>query len=319
MDSRILILFLRGLLLGLFAATAWAWWNAGREFTSRAAYLFSEACLFGAAITIRHVMVHSGNWERTYDVWAMLAVSFCLTAMKRAIDDRPQELRTSWTWTVLLLPVLAVGWTVYSGLGADVAMVVLGLHALMFTYLGRDRRESPYNALAVVGYVGFLLTLFGWQNVQYAHAYIIPVGLGNLALLQLFGRRMEAATRNRIRLVTLLAMLGSAGWYAMADDSFPITFNLTMIVLSLAAMGLGGLLRIRLYLLLGFTGLVVDLASLLYKGIRRMEQAYQMASIGVLLLLVGAGVVLGTVWYKMHQEKVSVWLGKWRERLGGWE
>ena len=105
----------------------------------------------------------------------------------------------------------------------------------------------------------------------------------------------------------------------MADPDYPVIFNLTMVGLCLGAMALGSLMKIRLYLFLGFTGLVVDLVSLLYKGIRRLEKAYQMASIGLLLLVLGAVVVFGTVWYKMNHEKVNAWLDACRRRLGSWE
>ena len=82
-------------------------------------------------------------------------------------------------------------------------------------------------------------------------------------------------------------MIGSSTWYALIGKGYPISFNLTLIIICLAAMLIGSLLRIRIYVLLGFTGLIVDLISLLYKAVLRLDRNYQMASIGALLLLVG--------------------------------
>src|SRR5208283_6071721 len=99
----------------------------------------------------------------------------------------------------------------------------------------------------------------------------------------------------------LMAMLGSSGYYALADDRHAITFNLTMILLGLLAMVLGTLLRIRLYLALGFAGLTVDLVSLLYKVLVSMERSARMTVVGSLVLLIGALVVFGAIYYKTNK------------------
>jgi len=60
--------------------------------------------------------------------------------------------------------------------------------------------------------------------------------LGVLVLQELFRARTNPKPGTWIRLVTLMAMLGSAGYYALADDRYAITFNLTLILLALLAM-----------------------------------------------------------------------------------
>jgi len=62
----------------------------------------------------------------------------------------------------------------------------------------------------------------------------------------------------------------------LTDPSHEIAFNLTMIVLCLVAMGFGSFLRIRLYLAMGFAGLMVDLVSILYKVLVHMERNARM-------------------------------------------
>jgi hypothetical protein len=219
-----------------------------------------------------------------------------------------------------VLPVAALSWTLVHHLGVDVALLVVGLHSLMFAYMGKDRADSPYNLVATAGFVAFVLMVF-WSKLELRvlHAYVIPVGLGVLALLQMFGRELPADTRNRIRLVTLLAMLGSAGYYALVDDRYPVAFNLTLLLLCLAAMALGSVLRVRLYLVLGFAGVLVDLASILVKVLVRMERGERMTSVGLLVLLIGAALVGGAVYYKTHRDEIDRRLAAWRGRLGAWE
>jgi predicted membrane channel-forming protein YqfA (hemolysin III family) len=114
-------------------------------------------------------------------------------------------------------------------------------------------------------------------------------------------------------------MLGSAGWYALLDDRYPLQFHVTLIALSLLAMGLGSLLRVRLYVALGFLGLLTDLASLVGKSLLHMERSVRMSLIGSQVLLVGAALVFGAIYYKTHQEQVNLWVEAWRRRMLEWE
>jgi hypothetical protein len=218
------------------------------------------------------------------------------------------------------LPVIALVWVLVRGLGVNMALLVVGLHSVMFAYLGKDDRESPYNIVALAGFVAFILmTFYAKLHLRMLHAYIIPVGLGVLILQELFRSRIRPDSANWIRLLTLMAMLGSAGYYALADSQYPITLNLTMIVLCLLAMGLGTILRIRLYLALGLAGLLTDLVSLLYKVLVQMERSARMTIVGTLVLVIGAILVFGAIYYKTNKTAVDALTGRWRGKLAQWQ
>src|SRR6185436_128124 len=127
------------------------------------------------------------------------------------------------------------------------------------------------------------------------------------------------ASRNRVRAVSLLSMLGSAAYYALVDERYAVTFNVTLLLLCLAAMGLGSLLRVRLYLALGSTGVVVDLASIFFKVLLHMDRGPRMTAVGILVLLLGVTLVAGAVYYKTHREELNARLAGWQGRLGDWE
>jgi len=193
------------------------------------------------------------------------------------------------------------------------------LHSVLFAYLGKDDRESPYNILALAGFVSFILMTFYFKlNLRAVHAFVIPTGLGVLILQELFRERILPETRNWIRLVTLMAMLGSSGYYALVDPRFAITFNLTLILLCLFAMVLGSVLRIRLYLVMGFAGLMVDLVSLLYKVLVALERSARMTMIGTLVLVLGALLVFAAIYYKTNKAVLDAWVQKWGQRLAQW-
>jgi len=310
-----------GLVCLMYAAFAVGWFFEGRQRRTMSAYIVLQLCVLGFFMVLRRQLINTTEfWTPHYDVWASLVVSFAICGAKQVIDVRPREIRIPLMGTLLGLPVVALIWVVVNGMGSDVALLVVGLHSLMFTFLGKDDRESPYNIVAVGGFVAFVMITF-WTQLELTmlNAYVIPVGLGILVLLQLFGRRIDADTRNRIRMVTLIAMLSSSGYYALTSDEYPLAFNLTLIVLCLVSMGLGSFLRIRMYLFLGFAALLVDIATIMFRVVRVADQTTQRAAIGALLLVIGIGLVVGTMYYKTRRDQINAILDRWRGKLGGWE
>jgi len=310
-----------GLLILLEAALAVGWFYEGKGRTSMLAYYLMQISALACFASIRRqLMLTTGFWNYEYDVWASLLLSCGLAGAKQVFDLQPRSLRVPLLTLMCSLPVMAMAWVMIRGLGVNMALLVVGLHSVIFAYLGKNERDSPYNIVALAGFVGFILITF-YSKLQFRaiHAYIIPVGLGVLILQELFQTRIRPETRNWVRLMTLMAMLGSSGYYALADERYAITFNLTMIVLCLLAMGLGGLLRVRLYLALGLAGLLVDLVSILYKALVHMERGARMTVIGSLVLVLGAIVVFGAIYYKTHKERFEAWHAKWRFNLGQWE
>ena len=91
-----------------------------------------------------------------------------------------------------------------------------------------------------------------------------------------------------------------------------------MILLCLLSMGLGTVLRIRLYLALGFAGLMVDLVSLLYKVLVLMERSARMTIVGSLVLLIGAILVFGAIYYKTSKSRIDALVSGWRRKLARW-
>jgi len=309
------------LLVMLEAALAVVWFYEGKDRQSMVANWLMQLCAIACFASMRRqLMLTTDWWSYEYDIWASLGVSVGLAGAKQTLDLQARSLRIPLLTTLCVLPVIALIWVLIHGLGVNLGLIVMGLHSVLFAFLGKDRRESPYNVLALGGFVGFiLLTFYSKLHLQSLHAYIIPVGLGVLVLQELFKKHIAPDAANSIRLVVLMAMLGSSGYYALADTSHPIAFNLTMIFLCLAAMGLGSLLRIRLYLALGMAGLLADLASLLYKVLVLMERSARMAVVGGLVLLIGVIVVVGAIYFKTNRTQIDAWLKRWRLTLAAWQ
>jgi hypothetical protein len=309
------------LLCLIWAGGAVLWFREALECRHMVPHMLSQLCVIGLAATVRRqLMLTSGFWNYEFDVWASLVVSFALTGSRPIIHRRYPEIRLPMLGALLAMPVTALIWTQVRGLGTDITLVVIGLHSLLFAFIGKDERESPFNLLAVGGFVAFVVTLF-WSKLELRvlHAYTIPVGMGVLALLQIFGREVSRDTRERVRLVTLAVMLGTTGYYALADPRYPMVFNLTMVVLCLLAMVLGSAFHVRVYLFMGMAGLLATLGSIVYKTVSQFDRTYQMTAVGTLLLFLGGAVVWGSVIYKTRQAELDAWLDSLREKLREWK
>jgi hypothetical protein len=309
------------LLMLLEVALAVDWFYEGKRRQSMVAYYLMQISAVACFAALRrHLMLTTTFWTYEYDVWASLAFSLVLAGAKQVFDLQPRSLRVPLLTTMFALPAMALVWVLVHGLGVNMALLVVGLHSVLFAYLGRESRESPYNILALSGFVAFILMVFYAKfHLRAVHAYVIPVGLGVLVLQEIFRDRIKPDARNWIRLVTLMAVLGSSGYYALVDPRYPITFNLTMILLCLLGMGLGSFLRIRVYLAMSFAGLMVDLISILYKVLVQMERSARMTIVGSLVLVIGAILVFGAIYYKTNKAKFDAWVEKWRAKLARWQ
>ncbi len=309
------------LLLANQATIAWLCYRFISRIDNSAPSFFMQVATAAFFIAIRHhLMLTSNFWNHHYDVWAMLCISYCIAGIKPMLEQRSQSAHRTILATIILLPAVACSWVMFHDLGTNTALLVVGLYSLKFSYLGRDDRESPYNAVAIFGFTAFLLIAF-WSKfeIRYAHAYVLPVGIAILIMLHVFKDRMETIIRNQIRFVTLAAMIGTTGYYALIDHELEITFNLLMIGVCIVSMLLGSALRIRLYLTIGMSGLLVDLASILYKVTMHMERDNRMTVIGSLVLLVGSALVWGAIYYKTHREEIAASLEGLRQKFGRWE
>jgi hypothetical protein len=308
-------------ILALYAGLTVAWYDLSRNSDSLLPAYLMQACVLAFFIAVRrYLMLATGFWNYEYDVWAAVAVSYCLAGLKQMIDLQPRKTRLPMLSTLVILPLVACGWVMIHNLGTDAALMVVGLYSLKFAFMGKDDRESPYNAIAIFGFVAFVMISF-WSKleIRYVHAYILPVGSAILVLLALFGRHIEATTKNRIRFATLITMVGSSGYYALVDPDLEILFNLILIALCVFSMLFGSFFRIRLYLSIGFIGLLVDLVSIVAKVMVHMERNSRMTMIGSLVLLIGAGLVFGAIYYKTHRKMLNVRVNVLRQKLGAWE
>ena len=313
-----------GLMLGL--ALVWglscaAWFREGTLRDGAYPYALAVLSLAGTWTLLRRLLFqHFSFWTYEYDIWLSLGASLAFSAARRLVRHQRPGLARTMTGTVWLLPAVQGVWLLATRMNADLTLLVLGVQSMLFAWQGGGRRDSPYNAVSVLGFVGFVCLLF-WAklDLRCLQAFTVPCGLGVLGLVWLFGEQMPSALRTAVRFFAVLTMLGSCGYYALLDQSYPVGFHVTMLVLCLAIMALGPALRVQLYLYFGFAGLVADLAALVVRQFQSLERSLQMMGVGALLLLLGIAVIGGAILFKTRREAIAACAARIRGRLRGWE
>jgi hypothetical protein len=286
----------------LLCGLGYGWYREGRRRASWVPCFIGEihaAAAFG--LMRRQLLLTTSFWTYEYDLWLALAASAVFTGLKQRLvrETDAEELHKPVTLSLFLIPAVALYWTVVNGLGADMVLLIVGLNSVLFAFLGHDRRNSPYNLVAVSGFVSFVALVF-WSKLELRvlHAYVVPVALGVLIIAQLFERELKPGVLSSIRMLSLSAMLASTAYAALLDNRYPVTFNLTLLVLCLGSMALGAALRVRLYVMLGLSVLMLDLASLGAKALMGMESQARMTWIGLGVFALGALIVGIGVYHK---------------------
>ena len=309
------------LCLLLSGGLAASWFQAGQLLKSQRSFRMMLLFGFGLFAIIRHQLIYTSElWSVQYDIWFCLIIALIISGAKAYIAKLQEELQVPLLSCLFLLPCFSLSWTIYHNLSMDSILMILGIHSLIFSFMGAGNKKSIYNFMAVIGFVAFtIIALINKVDIQTTHVYILPTGIGVLALLQLFHDQVEAETRQVIRLITLVIMVATCAYYALIANPHSIGFNITMLGLCLAAMLFGSFFKIRLYLTLGFAGLMVNLASIIFRAVADMDKGARITIMGTSILIIGGALVFGALYYKTHQEKISVRIQKLRAAFGVWE
>ena len=77
-------------------------------------------------------------------------------------------------------------------------------------------------------------------------------------------------------------------------------------------------MKVRIYLYLGFVGLMTDLCALGYKELVGMDRGIRMTIVGAMVLLIGVSPVAGAIYFKTHRELIIAKLEKLRSGSNDW-
>lgn len=310
------------LILILYIVSSIAWCMEGLRLQHMLPFFLMEICGMGAWFHTRIQIIKSvpDFWRAEYDLWSSIFAAGLICALLQLPKFRVKQIRIPLTFMFCFMPLSALSLTLINHMGSNFLLLVVAVYSTIFIFMGRDRRESPYHIAAVGGFTAFLIIIL-WNKLEVhtLHAFTVPAGAGVLFLLHLFRKQVQTEICNQIRMVTLLLMLGSTGYYALMGSTLNICYILVFGLLALAVMISGTIFRIRIYMAFGCCGLIVAVAVAFCKLVLSMQRSTQMTIIGSLILLSGVSIVAGAIFYKTNKGEIMRFLNVQRCKFRKWE
>ncbi len=241
--------------------------------TRKLAVYVAEAILLVLAVHLRITLpwlFANGLIER-YWTLILIGIAYAGAAMSELFERwRRPVLSEPLARTAVFLPMLPVaGHWLYQAQSVDY-LAVLFLVALFYGLLAITKRSAIFAALSVVSGNTGLWVLWHRLHIdftQHPQVWLIPLGLAALVAQHLNRQRLNEYQNNAIRYFALAAIYISSTtdlFIARMDQRFDVLLVLVLMGLSVVGVFVGMLLRVRSFLFLGVTFLLVDVSTMIH-------------------------------------------------------
>nr|WP_236696420.1 hypothetical protein [Rhodopirellula islandica] len=209
----------------------------------------------------------------------------------------------SWSWTFFR------GTTSYQGL-LLVGAIYYGMMSLLW------KNGLPRIATVVLANAALWVTLTqvpGWDFITHPQAWLIPPAACVLLVAHLQRERLEAAMGSAIRYAcTLVIYLSSTADMLLSEIGRSLWGPVILVLLALAGMALGVVLRVKPFLYLGTIFVFLGVTSMVWHSTQAIDAVWPWWAFGIttgLLLLTGLAMI----------EKHRPRLNQWANQLASWE
>jgi hypothetical protein len=241
-----------------------------------------------------------------WDTAALISATYALFILQRLTHSEPLFR------TVLVLPLLTLLTAPLQFASPHTTGAFLAIGALyLFTY-HETARPLPLHLALVVFTAAIYLWVPGWADrSQLLQVYAVPAALSVLLLLHLHRQELKPQVLNSARLAATSVLYLSA-----TTDVFlrgELTIFMAVLALSLAGIILGIALRTRAFLYSGVTFLLLNILGqlILLFPEQRLGKA-------VVLLVLGAVITGGMIWFNMQRELILQRIRIFRADLAHW-
>jgi len=289
----------------------------GLSVRGRTVYVYmAEALLVLVGIHLRLTVpeLFTHHIIRRYGLFLAMGLAFAWAALAEWCQRRGVKvLAEPLANTALALPLapMAGFWLL-----PHASPVVWGLMALFYGLMAAMRRSLPLGILAVLtGNVGLWVLWHRWQLDLLVHPqlWLIPPALAAL-VAEYFGRnRLKPAQATALRYVGLATVyLSSTADMFIAGIGHSLTLPLVLLGLSVAGVLLGMALRVRSFVYLGTTFLLVVVASLVKYLTFDLHQTW---ILWVCLIVAGGSLIALFALFEKRRNDIQAALARFR----GWQ
>jgi hypothetical protein len=272
---------------------------------SRFAMILSEICALHALIILRCTIPQLLNipWGPEADLYLSFFIALAINMAKPLLQESVSAIRQPAEFTLFCLPLTAAAIYWYYDVDFETLSRVLLLYSALFTWKSVSGKERFTFAYALCGFnVWFFLILSSGQ-INSPQAFITPVCLSVLVLVQLFRDRTSPQTANIVRSLMLIILFAVSAFETLTHAS--ALRHLFLILLSFTLIGSGAILKVKVMVVGGFLFFMTDIATIFFLILKAQQTETLKILIGLSLSVGGGILLLLYVLYQKHREPID--------------
>ncbi len=296
------------------------WFDLARKAKKWWWTVLAEAMVGGIVFVLRWglPMQFDLPWTINWDLTIGLIVAVAITAARPLLKHQDKSLRIPIRFTLFGLPIVTGLYALDFQASFEILSRVILLYSIIFLWQAYNEKDRLVLAYAFVGFNAFLILLFLDQEIRSLQAYLTPVCISVLILVQIFRDITSKTTANAVRGVTLLILLGMAMFEAIVQHALSPMSHLLLISLSILAFTAAALLKIRIFAAGGLFCFVVDIIAILVIVLKQQDADLKVV-LGVTFTAGGTAILAASLFYLKHKAKIQHLLHRMNTIFSSWE
>ncbi|MDM8516060.1 hypothetical protein QUF76_07670 [Desulfobacterales bacterium HSG16] len=255
----------------------------------------------------------------TWDMCAGIFLAFAITAMRPIIKKGNNALTLPIKFTLLGLPLITAFYAYRYSVDFETLARIILLYSVLFTWKAYTEKDRYILSYAFAGFNAYLFMTFAHKEIHSIQAYAVPLAITVLVLVQFFKDITTRTTANIVRSLALLLLLGVSAFEALVDNYLSYMSHLILIGICLMTIVASVFLRIRIFALAGFCGIILDFIAVIYIVLSRQDVETVKVVMGVVLTVGGGLTLTGYIFYRKHKVRIEGIVARFKNTFLSWE
>lgn len=289
-----------------------AWW----------ATVTAELMTAGVILTLRQglPMRLNLNWSPQWDMLIGLVISAAVIFAKPLLQQQNRAIRLPIRITLFGLPLVTALYALNPRVDFEFfALIILPVYSVFFFIQAYSEKDRFIMAYAFFGINAYLVLLLFHNQIRSPQAYVTPVCISILILVEVFRDLTSRTTANVVRTAALLMMLGVALLQAIGQHALSPMYHLSALGLSLLAVIAAIVRRVRVFVVLGWFSFMIDLIAILYIVLSRQDIETLKVVLGLGLTSIGLLTLAGYYFYRTHKTQIDALTMQMKGVFQSWE
>ena len=283
--------------------------------------VIGETMIAGAIFTLRQDLPQLLNlpWNVHWDLLMSLVVAFTITAMRPFLQRQDKSIRLPIRFTLFGLPMITILYAFDFQVGFAWLSRVILIYSVLFIWQAYNEKDRFVLAYAFFGINSYLIMVLLHNQIHSAQAYVTPVCISILILVQVFRDISSTTTANFVRGFTLFVLLGMSLFDALVQNATSPAAHFIVIGLSILSILAAIVLRIRIFASAGFFSFLLDLIAVIYIVLSRQDAETLKVILGLGFTFGGGLILSAYILYRKNKAEIEALIASVRERVNSWE